>query len=116
LKRNIGVDGEEIKAALGRNIKKLRTHRRYSQAVLAEKADISIIYLSNIERGVKYPKPAVLAQIAEGLDVEVYELFKTNHMPKDMPKDGKKAIARLSREMTRKVNQTMEVVFGNYLK
>jgi transcriptional regulator with XRE-family HTH domain len=60
---------------LGRNIKKLRTHRRYSQAVLAEKADISIIYLINIERLVKYPKPAVLAQIAEGLDVEVYELF-----------------------------------------
>jgi transcriptional regulator with XRE-family HTH domain len=45
------VDGQEIKALLGKNIKKLRSHRHYSQEELAEKADISIIYLSSIERG-----------------------------------------------------------------
>jgi transcriptional regulator with XRE-family HTH domain len=110
------MNGEEIKTALGANIKSLRAHRRYSQAVLAEKADISIIYLSNIERGVKYPKPAVLAQIAEGLEVEVYELFRTNHVPVSTPKTDKKAISRLSKEVTRKVNQTLEVIFNNYLK
>jgi transcriptional regulator with XRE-family HTH domain len=38
------MGGEEIKAALGINIKNLRAKRRYSQAELAERADISIIY------------------------------------------------------------------------
>jgi len=56
------MDGQEIKSTLGKNIKLIRSHRRYSQEILAEKADISITFLSNIERGLKYPKPAVLSQ------------------------------------------------------
>jgi transcriptional regulator with XRE-family HTH domain len=110
------VNGEEIKSILGKNIRNLRAQRRYSQAVLAEIADISIIYLSNIERGVKYPKPAILAQIAEGLDVEVYELFKINHVPNATPKNDKKIINRLSKEMAKKVMQTMDGVFKHYLE
>ena len=70
------MGGQEIKASLGINIKSIRAFRHFSQAVLAEKADISVAYLSKIERGIKYPKPDVLSKIAEGLGVEVYELFK----------------------------------------
>jgi transcriptional regulator with XRE-family HTH domain len=69
------MGGQEIKTTLGRNIKLLRAQRRFSQALLAEKADISIACLSKIERGIKYPKPDILSQIAEGLGIEVYELF-----------------------------------------
>ena len=108
------MDGQEIKVALGQNIKKLRGHRRYSQAELAEKADISIIYLSNIERGKKFPKPAILSQLAEGLDVQVYELFKPNHTPKVMPNDNKKIIIRISKDITQKVIQAMETGFKKY--
>jgi transcriptional regulator with XRE-family HTH domain len=114
------VDGEEIKAALGQNIKNLRSHRQYSQAKLAEKADISIIYLSNIERGKKFPKPAILGQLAEGLGVEIYELFKANHLPNAVPvvtaETNKKLINRLSKEMTQKITKTMDGVFKRYLK
>jgi transcriptional regulator with XRE-family HTH domain len=109
------MGGEDIKTALGINIKNLRTHRNLTQARLAERANISIIYLSNIERGVKFPKPAILSQIAEGLDVEVYELFKNNHTPNVPPRDNKKLINHLSQEMTKKVVQTMEGVFKHYL-
>jgi len=110
------MDGEEIKAALGTNIKNLRSHRKYSQAELAEKADISIIYLSNIERGKKFPKPAVLSQIAEGLEVEVYELFKSNHIPKTAAIDNNKFINRISKDITQKVMQAMETGFKKYIK
>ena len=110
------MGGEEIKAALGANIKSLRTQRRYSQAELAERADISIIYLSNIERGVKYPKPAVLFQLAESLEVEVFELFKSNHILKNTFKDNKKIISRISREVNKKVIKTLDSVFNSYLK
>ena len=52
----------------------------------------------------------------EGLEVEVYELFKPNHTPVAVPKDNKKLIRRLSQEMTKKVVQTMDDVFNHYLK
>ena len=110
------MSGEDIKITFGANIRSLRLHRRFTQAELAEKAEISIIYLSNIERGVKFPKPAILSQIAESLEVEVYELFKSNHIPKAVPKDNRKLINRLSQEITKKVVQTMDGVFQHYLK
>ena len=114
------MDGQEIKVALGKNIKLVRTSRQFSQALLAEKADISITFLSNIERGLKYPKPAVLSQIAGSLGVEVYELFKANSQPTIAPfivhTDSEKLITKLSKVMTQKVNNAMEGVFKDFLK
>ena len=104
------MDGQAIKATLGKNIKFLRFRREFSQADLAEKAEISIIFLSNIERGVKFPMPDVLARIAEALDVEVYELFKTS----PVPEDGREALNRLSEDVTKKVIQTIGTVFKQY--
>ena len=118
------MDGQEIKSTLGKNIKLIRNHRQYSQEILAEKANISITFLSNIERGLKYPKPAVLSQIAESLGVEVYELFKSNSKPIIAPivmrNDSKQMLTRLSKVMTRKVNNAvnnaMEGVFKDFMK
>jgi transcriptional regulator with XRE-family HTH domain len=118
------MDGQKIKPTLGKNIKLIRNHRQYSQELLAEKADISITFLSNIERGLKFPKPAVLAQIAESLGVEVHELLKTNSAPNIAPivvrNDSKKILDRLSKVMTRKVNiavnKAMEGVFKDFMK
>jgi len=105
------MKGQEIKAILGKNIKFFRYRREYSQADLAEKADISITFLSNIERGLKYPKPDILSKIAESLDVKVFELFKMDIIPDD----SKELINRLSEDMSHKVNQAMEGVFKQYL-
>jgi transcriptional regulator with XRE-family HTH domain len=110
------MSGQDIKTAFGKNIKNLRAHRQYSQADLAERADISITFLSNIERGLKFPKPEILSKIAESLDVEIFELFKTNHIPNALPIDNKKLINRISKVMAKKVLQTMDGVFSNYLK
>jgi len=106
------MGGQEIKTALGKNIKFLRFRRQYSQADLAEKADISVTFLSNIERGLKFPKPDVLSRIAEGLDVGVCELFKTDVVVDE----NKELISRLSEDVARKVNQAMEGGFGQYLR
>ena len=118
------MGGQEIKMALGRNIKLLRAHRQFSQEVLAEKADISVAYLSKIERGIKYPKPDILSQIADGLCVDAYELFKPKLEVKPVPiavnDERKKMVKRLSKIMTVKVNNavnnTMERVFKDFLK
>jgi transcriptional regulator with XRE-family HTH domain len=104
------VDGQTIKATLGKNIKFFRFRRKFSQAVLAEKADISTIFLSNIERGNKYPKPDILARIAAALDVDVYELFKTGLLPEH---DGE-MINRLAEDITATVNLAVAEVFKRY--
>jgi transcriptional regulator with XRE-family HTH domain len=105
------MDGRVIKATLGKNIKFLRSRKEFTQAALAEKADISIIFLSSIERGTKYPKPDVLARIANALEVEVFELFKGDLVPSD----SKELITRLSEDITGKLNLALKDVFKQYL-
>ena len=127
MERLIYMDGQQLKDIFGKNVKLVRNKRQYSQALLAEKADISITFLSNIERGLKFPKPAVLGQIADSLGVEVYELFKTNSTPNVLPivvrndsKEMLEMLERLSKVMTQKVNtavnNTMEKVFKDFIK
>ena len=101
------MNGQEIKTALGKNIKYLRFHRDYSQADLAEKANISTIFLSNIERGNKFPKPEIMSRIATALEVEVYELFKSEVVSEN----EKKTINRLSSDIHRNIDE----VFKQYL-
>ena len=71
----MNVDGTEIRGILARNIKTLREHRNWSQADLAEYSDISIPFLSEIERGNKWPYPDTLAKISKALNVKIHELF-----------------------------------------
>ena len=106
------MNGKEIKTILGKNIKFLRFHKEYSQADLAEKADISITFLSNIERGLKFPKPDIMAKIADSLDVGIYELFRTDIVPES----NKEIVNLLFDDLTKKVNQVMESVFKQYSK
>jgi transcriptional regulator with XRE-family HTH domain len=104
------MDGQAIKATFGKNIKFLRFRKEYSQADLAEKADISIIFLSNIERGVKFPKPEVMARIATALEVEVFELFKADLIPED----HKEIMNRLSEDIHRNISTAVDEVFKRY--
>ena len=65
----------DIKNDLSRNIKTFRAIQKISQAELAERAEISIPFLSQIECGNKFPSPAILAKIANSLKVSVSDLF-----------------------------------------
>ena len=65
----------DIRNNLSRNIKAFRAIQKMSQAELAEKAEISIPFLSQIECGNKFPSPSVLANIADSLKVSVSDLF-----------------------------------------
>ena len=104
------MDGQVIKDTLGKNIKALRTRRGLSQAGFAEKADISITFLSNIERGIKYPQPDILSKIATALGVDVNELFVTKLVS---GKDDK-ILYHFSSDMTNDVNKAMAEVIKRY--
>ena len=105
------MNGQVIKARLGKNIKALRTRKGLTQAVLAEKADISIIFLSSIERGSKYPQADILARIADVLGVEVFELFKGELVPSD----SKELVTNLSEDIINKLNIVVKDIFKEYL-
>ncbi len=61
--------------ALGKRIKALRRLKRMTQQQLADRLDLSPSLLSNIERGVKEPKPELLERMAAILNVPREELF-----------------------------------------
>jgi transcriptional regulator with XRE-family HTH domain len=106
------MDGQKLRDALGRNIKLFRFHRELSQADLAEKADISITFLSDIERGNKWPYPDTVVNLAKALNVAVYELFK---LESDISNDEKALMTRFSDDMARVLNQSLVNVRQQYL-
>jgi len=67
---------KQLRAVLGSNLRTFRGRREWSQMELAEKANISMHFLSEIERGNKWPSPENLQNLANALGVEVYELFR----------------------------------------
>jgi transcriptional regulator with XRE-family HTH domain len=104
------MEVQAIRDILAKNIKYFRYHRKLSQFQLAEKADISVTFLSNIERGKMFPKVETLSRLTESLDVEVQELFQSD-LASD---DHKKMMNRLTEDITRNVNQAMAEVLKLY--
>ena len=69
----------DVVRQLGQRIRELRLHRRtgrMTQEDLAERADISVSFLSMIERGERSPHLETLASIAQALDVPMADLFQ----------------------------------------
>ena len=64
--------------SVGRRIAQARMDKGYSQAMLAEKANISISHLSNIERGRKSLSAEVLFKIAEALQMSADGILFTD--------------------------------------
>ena len=69
--RGNDMDKSTFLINMGRRIAKARKDVGLSQASLAEKADISEIHMSNIERGKKNPSADVLCRISEILNISV---------------------------------------------
>ena len=105
------MDGQAIKDTLGKNIKLLRARRGLSQADLSEKADISIPFLSNIERGIKYPQPEMLSKIANALGVEINEMFVTDSKSGEV----NELLNHMSEDIKKNVNLAMMEVIKRYL-
>jgi transcriptional regulator with XRE-family HTH domain len=106
------INGQELRAILGKGIRFYRHQRQLSQATLAEKAGISIMFLSNIERGIKYPTSDTLSAIAGGLDVEVYELFRHDYSPTE----NRGLFEWFKIDVTQNILKTLETVYKAYEK
>jgi transcriptional regulator with XRE-family HTH domain len=105
------MNGKELRNILSNNIKLYRRNHGWSQADLAEKADISITFLSSIERCVKWPYPDTLVRIAKALKIEEFELFRRNNAIID---DTSVLIDRLVTDISVSVKDSIEKTYRRY--
>ena len=105
------MNGKDLRSILSNNIKRYRGNHGWSQANLAEKADISITFLSNIERGNKWPYPDTIVKIAKALKVEEFELFKRE---KIMIDETANLIDRLVTDLSVSVNNSIQKTYRQY--
>jgi len=66
----------ELLKIFSSNIRLYRARFRWSQAELAEKINISINFLSDIETGKKWASPVTMVKFANVFNVKPYELLK----------------------------------------
>jgi transcriptional regulator with XRE-family HTH domain len=104
------ISGQDVRVLLGRRIKFYRKKRQLSQAALAERADISITFLSNIERGVKYPTSETLSCIANGLGVDICDLFQET----ETSMGRRNLLERFKIDITQTVLKSLEAVYKAY--
>jgi len=106
------ITGQQLRNNLGKVVRFYRKQRRLSQAELAEKAGISITFLSKIERGIKFPTSDTLSGLANGLNVEVYQLFRND----ETPVEKMKLFERFKKDITNTINETLENIYKEYEK
>ncbi len=65
----------DIRTRLGRNLRRLRNEREWSQEAFAFEAQIHRTYVSDIERGARNPTIAVVEKLAAALGVRMGQLL-----------------------------------------
>ena len=81
------------KLELGQKIRALRKERKQTLETLAEAADIGLVYLGEIERGIKMPSLKTFIKLVNALDVSADELIGLE------TKSGRDYAQKLSEQM-----------------
>lgn len=104
---------DNIAVLLGRKIRTLRKSKGWTQEELGASCSINYKYIGAIERGEENPSLSVLQKIAEGLGVEISELFRFRHEERDpgkLRKDIIDTINRIGKEEEEKLRLILRIV------
>ena len=74
--KNMNKRGENIDKRLGKRFKEYREKKGLTQEQLAEKAGMSTIFISQMERGTTFPSSENLISILKVLDITANEIFQ----------------------------------------
>ena len=66
----------DIRQRLGKNLRRLREEKGWSQEAFAHEANIHRTYVSDIERGARNPTITVVEKLAKPLDVSAAALLE----------------------------------------
>ena len=64
-----------LRLLFGKKLRKIRRHRDLTQERLAELLDVSVEFVSNMERGVNAPSFETIEKITQAFNLPVNELF-----------------------------------------
>ena len=101
----------EIVEILGNNIRSLRKETGWTQEKLAEKADISVPFMTQIELGRKTASLEVIEKIAKALGVSYERLFKVEYSD---CKDIKHKLQILERELVSNMTNQIHSFFDKF--
>jgi transcriptional regulator with XRE-family HTH domain len=99
----------ELLRIFGANIRRQRAFLGLSQAGLAEKVNISINFLSDIETGKKWASPVTMVKFADVFRIEAYELLKP---PNLLPDDAKSLIGSYTEDIKEAIESVRKIYFG----
>jgi transcriptional regulator with XRE-family HTH domain len=101
----------DLRTIVRTNIKRYRGFRQWTQAELAEKLDISVNFLCDVENGKRWISPATMVKIAGVLNIEPFELFK----PADAPLSAVSTLfSKYNDEVIEAVSSSLKRVYGYF--
>lgn len=80
-------DAQYVKTVFGRNVKYHRFLKKYTQEKLAEKTEVDITTISDIECGARGVQFDTIAKLSNALDVPLHQLFDENILNQTLPND-----------------------------
>jgi transcriptional regulator with XRE-family HTH domain len=100
------MEEQDLRSILSTNIKRYRGLQGWSQAVLAEKLDLSTNFLADIETGKSWVSSLTLVKLANVLEIEVYELFRPDG---EANTETKELMIRFVKDISVSFNQSLNM-------
>ena len=100
---------QEFMVDFGKNIKKYRNEYNFSQEQLAEKMNLSVNTICEIENGKKFARAETLVGFAILFNIEVYELFKPENI---LPDNAAGILSKYCND----VKKNNEKIMNDYLR
>jgi transcriptional regulator with XRE-family HTH domain len=97
-------------ALFGKRIRSIRDAASLSRELVAEKADINVNYLGEIERGEKWPSLEVIEHLAKALNVSPPTLFEFEAEESDSSVLQGKLQGVLAKRNTEELQQALRVL------
>ena len=102
------------KITMGDRIKETRKKQDFTQEQLAEKVDVSVEYISEIERGLKIPSMQLFIKFLEVLDVSADYLLRDTVSTRNLY--GDKQIGNKLEKLTPKQRVALEALIDTYIE
>lgn len=102
------------KLTMGDRIREARKKLRLTQEQLAEKLDVSVTYVSEIERGLKMPSMQLFIGLIESLDVSADHLLQDTVSARRSYGDSQ--IERKLKTLTPKQRVALDALINTYLE
>lgn len=102
------------KLTMGDRIKEARKEQRLTQDQLAERLDVSVEFIGQIERGLKLPSMQVFVKLIEALHVSADYLLRDSVSTEQL--FGDRAIGRKIEGLTPKQRIALEALIDTYIQ